>query len=244
MTTVSTMIKDAAIALGYLGRNETMSAQDINDALRLFNRMLDSWSTESLLSYVMTQRSFPTVFMKQSYTIGTGGDINATRPYDIQDAYIRDLNGLDYGMKVVTQKQWDDIGQKTITSQIPDTLYYESTYPLATVWIFPIPLIAGYTVYYRSTLNQVDASALTDVITMPVGYELAYTLNLAINMMSNGFPCMLNEPALQILIGSANQAKGNIKRSNIKEIVAEYDQSIVSRSNASYNIYSDSQARQ
>jgi hypothetical protein len=210
----------------------------------VFNRMLDSWSNEALLSYVIVQRSFPTVFMKQSYTIGSGGDISTTRPFDITDAFIRDLNGLDYGMKVVNQKAWDDIGQKTITSQIPDTLYYNSTYPLGVINIFPLPLIAGYTVYYNSTLDQVDLATLTTSISMPVGYELAYTLNLAMQMMSNGFPCLLDDKAMQVLIGNANQAKGNIKRANIKEVLAEYDQSIVSRSNATYNIYSDSQARQ
>ncbi len=244
MTTVAQLLKDSAIALGYLGRNETMSAQDINDAMRVFNRMLDSWSNEALASYVNTQRFFPTVFGKQSYTIGSGGDINVTRPTEILSAFIRDTNSIDYGMKMVTQDYWDGIGQKTITSQIPDTFYYESTFPLGTINIFPIPLVAGYRVYYRATLDQVDASALTDVINMPTGYELAYTLNLAIQMMAAGFPCMLDQGALSVLILGAADAKASVKRVNIKEVVAEYDDAIVSRSNATYNIYSDSQARQ
>jgi hypothetical protein len=243
MTTVSQLIKDSAIALGYLGRNEVMSAQDINDALRVFNRMLDSWSNESLASYVQTQRSFPTVFMKNAYTIGSGGDINDTRPADIISAFIRDTNNIDYKLQVLTQQQWDDIGQKTITSQIPDQLYYESTYPLGTIYIFPYPLIAGYTVFYRTNLNQVEATALTNTISMPVGYELAYTLNLAVQMMSAGFPCMLEGPSLAMLIKGAADAKAAIKASNIDEVVAAYDDAIVSRSNATYNVYSDRQGR-
>ncbi len=244
MTTVSQLLKDSAIALGYLGRTEVMNAQDINDALRLFNRMLDSWSTESLASYVNVQSTFPLVFMQQSYTIGTGGNINASRPNDVLSAFVRDTNNIDYGMKIVTQEYWDSIGQKNITSQIPDTLYYETSYPLGVINIFPKPLIAGYTVYYRGTLSQVDASALTDTITMPQGYELAYVLNLALHMMNAGFPCMLDPNGLQVLIAAASGAKGNIKSINQRAQEADYDDYIVGRSNATYNIYSDSQSRQ
>ena len=242
MTTASDVLTRASRALGYLGRTEVMSAADINDALVTFNAMLDSWSNEKLMSYPTLQRNFPLVIGKQTYTIGASGDINSTRPYDIIQAFVRDSNGNDYPIKTIPQNDWDNIGSKYITSQIPDTLFYDPQYPLGVINIFPVPLL-NYTVYFDSSLDQVTMSTLTQSLSLPVGYERAYVLNLALEMMGAGFPCLLDEKNLARLTVNAMEAKGNIKRANIKEVIAEYDSAIVSRSNASYNIYSDSTPR-
>jgi hypothetical protein len=242
MTTASDILTRSAKALAYLGRTEVLSAGDANDALVCFNALLDSWSNEALMSYVELQRNFPMVAGQQSYTIGTGGNINSTRPYDVTSAFIRDNNSNDYPMQIFNQDQWDKIGLKTITSQIPDTLFYDSQYPLGIINIFPIPLV-NYTVYFNSTLDQVDFTSLTQALSLPVGYERAFVLNLALEMMSAGFPCLLQGDGLAQLRANAAEAKGNIKRANIKEVLAEFDPSIVSKSNATYNIYSDSSPR-
>lgn len=242
MSTAQDIITNAARALGYLGRTETLSAADANDGLSCFNRMLDSWSNEFLMAYITTTQSFPLVAGQQTYTIGSGGNINLTRPLDITQAFVRDTNNNDYGMAIVPQDVWNNIGEKNITSQIPNTLFYYSSYPLGQINIFPVPLLP-YTVFFVSSLDQVDFSGLTTALSMPVGYERAYTLNLSLEMMSAGFPCLLNDQALARLTANAMEAKGNVKRTNIKEVLAQYDPSIVSRSNATYNIYSDGYPR-
>ncbi len=239
MTTASQILTGAARTLGYLGRTEVLSAADASDALTCFNQMLDSWSNEALASYVTLERNFPLVVGQQSYTIGSGGNINSTRPYDIDSAYVRDANHLDFKMQVVAKDVWDSIGLKSNTSQIPQVLFYDSQYPLGIINIFPVPS-AAYTVYFNSTLDQVTAPLLTTVITLPVGYELAYRLNLAVQMMSYGFPCMLGQPELGALVAQAALAKANIKKANTKEVLAEYDPALLGHGGHSYNIYRDS----
>jgi hypothetical protein len=242
MTTASDIITGAARALGYLGRTEVLSAADATDGLACFNRMLDSWSNESLMSYVLLQRSFSMTAGSQTYTIGSGGTINSTRPYNIISAFVRDTNANDYPMRIIPRIEWDNIGEKNITSQIPDTLFYDSQYPLGIINIFPIPLL-NYTVYFNSTTDQVDYTTLTTALSLPVGYERAYIFNLALDMQTMGFPCLLAEKEYMRLAANAAESKGNIKRANIKEVLADYDSAIVSRSNATYNIYSDSSPR-
>ncbi len=182
--------------------------------------------------------------MKQQYTIGTTGspDFNSTRPSDIIRAFIRDTNSLDYPVYVIPMDKWNMIGQKNITSQIPDTLFYDPQYPLGVINIFPMPLLP-YTLFFDSTLDQVDMASLTQTITLPVGYERAMVLNLAIELQGIGFPCLLDDKAYSALVQNAAEAKGNIKRANMKEVIADYDPAVVSRSYATYNIYSDSPAR-
>lgn len=242
MTTASDILSDAARTLGYLGFTETLGAADANRALTTLNQMLDSWSNEKLFSFFTLERSFTLTIGQQQYTIGSGGNINTTRPYDIIQAYVRDTSNLDYPLAIVPQDEWNNIGQKNITSQIPTTLFYDSQYPLGVINIFPVPLLP-YTVFYDSTSDQVDFSALTTTLSMPPGYELAYVMNLAVLMMQKGWPCLLDQFGKAALIKSADDSKANVKRRNIKEVKAAYDDAIVSKSYATYNIYSDGNPR-
>lgn len=242
--TANDIIRRAALALGYLGRNGTLSAGDANDGLDCLNTMLDSWNGESLLSFVINEQFFVMAVNKAQYTIGTVGtpDINNTRPTDIVQAYIRDFNDNDYPLSIVPRDKWNLIGQKNITSQIPLTLFYDSQYPLGVINLFPQPLI-GYTVYYDAITQQNTFVSLATQLAMPVGYTWAYVSNLALVMMAAGFPCMLDPDAKANLAKQAADAKANVKRLNMKEVISDYDSAIVSQSYATYNVFSDTFGR-
>lgn len=239
MATGIQLITRSMQALGILGRTEVPSAGEANDALTAFNAMLDSWSNgEDLMSFVVLERSFPLVVGTASYTIGTGGVVNTARPNDITQAYILDPIGNKFLMEILPRDKWNQIGNVSsiITSQIPSTMFYDPQYPLGVINIFPTPLL-NYTCYFDSTQDQVDFTTLTQSLSMPPGYERAMVLNLALELMAAGFPCLLDEKALARLIGNASEAKANVKRTNIKEVIADYDEALVSNSYASYNIF-------
>lgn len=228
-------------ALGILGRTEVPSAGEANDALTAFNAMLDSWSNgEDLLSFVVLERSFTLSVGVASYTIGTGGVVNVARPNDITEAYVRDTGGNNFLMEIMTRDKWNQIGNRssTITNQIPDTLFYDPQYPLGVINIFPTPLLA-YTLFYDSTQDLVDFASLASTLSMPPGYERAYVLNLALELMAAGFPCMLDDKALMRLINNASDAKANIKRTNTRPVVSDLDEAIVSHASPTYNIFRD-----
>jgi hypothetical protein len=105
--------------------------------------------------------------------------------------------------------------------------------------LFPVPS-ASYTLFYTWETNQVTFAALTTSLSMPIGYERAFVLNLALEMMSAGFPCLLADKETMRLIQNASEAKANIKRTNIKEVIADYDPAITLQSGVGYNINSDS----
>ena len=242
MTTVADILTASGRTLGYLGRTESMAAADAVDGLACFNRLLDSWSNEFLMSYVTLQRSFTLTVGTQTYTIGAGGTINSTRPSNIISAFLRDSNGLDYPMEVIPREKWDGIGDKTNTSQMPFYLFYDSQYPLGIINIFPSPLLA-YTVFFNTTTDQVDYSLLTTSLALPVGYERAFVLNLALEMQTAGFPCLLDEKSYARLIENASNAIANVKRANQKEYLADIDPAITLNNNPWYNIFSDSYNR-
>ena len=241
MATAQNIVTRSMKALGALGSNETPSATEANDGLEAFNAMLDSWNGEGLTSYQVREQSHVLVVGTSQYTIGSGGTINTTRPIDIVQAYIQDSSNLRYLINIVPRDKWNQIGQLTITSQIPNTLFYDPQFPLGIINLFPQPLQA-WTLYFDSMLQQATYSSLAQTISMPPGYERAYVLNLALEMMNCGFHSMLSRDDMTALAKNASEAKANIKRNNIltREVISNYDPAIVSHSYASYNIYSDS----
>lgn len=239
------IITRAMKALKVLGATEVPSASEANDGLVAFNSMLDSWSLDNLFAYEVEESSFPLVAGTAQYSIGIGGVINQQRPLDIVQAYIRDSNNNNFGMSILTRERWNYIGNRgpTITSQIPTVLFYDPQYPLAYINVFPTPLLA-YTCFFSNTRNQVTSAALTTNINMPPGYERAYVFNLAVEMASQfGFEIPAAGPGQRSIVDLAEESRAAIKTQNTQEVIANYDGSIVSRSYATYNIFSDSYGR-
>ena len=240
MPTVLNVITRSMRAVKTLGGTEVPSAADATNAMEVFNTMLDSWNGEGLTNYQVREQSHVLVVGTSQYTIGSGGTINTTRPIDIVQAYIQDSSDFRYLMKIVPRDKWNQIGQLTVTSQIPSTLFYDPQFPLGVINLFPEPLQA-WTLFFDSLLQQVTYSSSAQSISMPPGYERAFVMNLAVELMGAGYPSMLKPEELTALVANALAAKANIKRNNLltREVIANYDDAIVAHSYASYNIYRD-----
>ncbi len=245
MTTANDLITRAMKALKALGSNEVPTAAEANDGLVALNSMLDSWSLDDLISYEVQEQSFPLVVGQASYTIGPGGNINTTRPQDISQAYVQDSNFNNFLMRIIPRDKWNQIGNRgpTITSQIPNTLFYDPQSPLGIINIFPTPLLS-YTCFFDNVLNQVIFTNLATVLAMPIGYERAYVYNLAVEMSNMfGFDIPPVGPGQKNVVQLAEDALAAVKANNIKDVISNYDPAVVSHSYATYNIYSDSWGR-
>lgn len=238
MTTAREIIQDAFEQLTVYAPGETANSIDAARGLATLNSMLDSWSNESLACFANLEQSGTLVVGQQSYTVGPGGDFDMQRPINITvgpgAARIRDTNGNDYDVEVITQDRWNEIGAKYTTSDIPDTLFYDPQYPLGIINIFPIPIIS-YTLFWDSRLQLADFGSLNAAMSLPPGYYKALTTNLSVAL----YPYYRGS-AQQPDTESAMIAKGNIKRSNLREVIASFDPEIVSRASPTYNVYSDS----
>ena len=219
-----------------------INAADIARGLSLLNQMQESWSNEHLACFANLEQSFPLQVGVGSYTIGTGGVINKARPLEILPgpghAYLVDVNANRFGMDVVTQEQWNQIGLLNQSSQLPTTLFYDPQYPLGIINIFPLPLIA-YTVYFDSRLALVDLPTVQTNFSLPPGYITAIVDNLAIKL----WPYYKQGDPPNWMIEEARLSLATIKRTNIKMTPSQYDSAIVSKASSSYNIFSDSNNR-
>lgn len=238
------MITDSFQKIGVFAPGETIDAASAQTALNILNDMIDSWSNEALTCYAILEQHAPLVVGQSAYTIGPGGNFNMTRPLRILDsqgsAYILDTNGNKYLMTIVPQDIWNSTTQGNIDSNFPDTLFYDPQFPLGIINIFPSPTIV-YTMYWDSYLQLSEFPTLTAPLSLPPGYRKAIQDCLAIEM----YPYFASQATAltPLLIEIASKSKGNVKRTNIRENVAQYDPEIVSGNRSNWNIYTNNYNR-
>jgi hypothetical protein len=241
MTTANDLIQDAMEQGQWYAPGETMSSADAQRGLTTLNAMLDEWSNESLACYCNLEQSVTLIPGQAAYTVGPGGDVNGQRPLNVLigpgAARITDTNGNQYDVEVITQDRWNIIGAPYSTSDYPDTLFYDAQFPLGIINVFPTPSMA-YTLTWDSRLQLSDLSNLTSPFSLPPGYYKAITSCLALDLFPY-FAAKGEQPS-QLLIAKAFNAKGAVKRTNMREVVAYMDSAIVSRAQGTYNISSDS----
>lgn len=231
----------AAQAIGAYGSGQPLTDSDAQLLLDLLNSMLDEWSNYTLACYEILEQSAPLIPGQASYTIGPGGNFNMTRPLKILTdpgtAYTIDSNGNKYQMNVVPRDKWNQYGNTSdiITSNFPVVMFYDPQFPLGVINITPYPTLA-YTMFWDSMLQLSEFSSLATLVSLPPGYFIAMWSNLAVYAK----PFFLDGQLDPIVPALAARTLGAIKRTNQRELYAQYDQEIVSRAQVSYNPYLDS----
>jgi hypothetical protein len=181
MSTVTQVIDDAfEIAVGHTNPSQAQRTK----ALRVLNRMLDLFSIDRTQIYVVARESQTLSVGTSEYTIGTSGDWNTTRPIQIEDAYIRDSSNIDYSVKVISRREYNDVTSKTLEAR-PTRVYYYPNYSssLGQIWFDWEPDTAE-TFLFDSWQPFTAFTGLSQTVTWPPGYEEAFVYNLARRLVS------------------------------------------------------------
>jgi len=209
----------------------------------LINQMIDSWSNESLTCYAVVEQSGVPNVGQTSYTIGPDptADFPMQRPIRLITgpgaAYLMDTNNNRYPVQVIARDEWNLIWNLVaVTSNLPNTIFYDPQFPLGVINIFPQPNTSGITLFWDSYLQLTDFASLSAPVGLPPGYERAIQQNLALEFE----PYYPNAVITQLLRMQAAESKGNVKRSNIRPVKAVYDRELSRGGGRPYNIYSDS----
>lgn len=237
---VSDLIQASLEELGVYAPGETIATADQTRAFNALNQFMDVCANHSQLSYAITEQSGPLVIGQSAYTIGSGGNFNMLRPLRIITgpgaAYVQDANSNNYDVDVVERDRWNMIGDRTTTSQIPTTIFYDPQYPLGIINVFPVPL-AAYTLFWDSYLQIGQFAAVGTTIALPPGYIDMLQHNLAVRLG----PFFKNQPVSQDIKDLARETLAAVKRTNTREVIATFDSEIVARATPTYNIYRDRQ---
>ncbi len=213
MATAGDIIDRSLRLLGQIGSGETASSDEATDGLEALNAMLDSWRNESLMAYANEEQTLTLANADSSYTIGTSGDVNTTRPVEIEAAWIVDSNS-SYPVRIIDDFEYALIPDKTTTSDWPDRLLYRPSMASSqgTIIVYPIPnATRTMKLLLRTPVTAFAATSTT--VTLPPGWEKALAYNLALDLA----PEFETEPSMAIVNG-ARESKAGIKRLNSRPI--------------------------
>lgn len=160
----------------------SLSNEEIQDGLTDLNLLLQSWSLHDLFIPYRTRQSVTLTAGDGEYSIGSGGDLNVTKPLAIHVAKLRS-GTTDYPLDVISVQRFEwELDQSS--TGVPEILYYEPVDPLGKIYLIPIPDIA-YTLILDSLLPITTFTSLTTEDSLPDEYLMAVIHNLAVVMASD-----------------------------------------------------------
>jgi hypothetical protein len=236
MATVLDIVTDALNEIGVLAAGEVATADDGAVALRSLNRMINAWKAERVYIYQTTRTTWSITANDGSYTVGTGGDVSVLRPVRIDHVAISDsaiTPATEVPLRLMTDADYARIAIKTQTSNWPEAAYYNLTYPLATLTLWPVPTSTTLTGVLYAPQAAAEFSALATAVSLPPGYERFVVKNLALELA----PQYGATPS-QDLKEQAKDAKAVVLRVNKRLVEMQFDPGAGGSARA-YDIYSD-----
>lgn len=212
MATVADIIKRALRSIKAIDPQETPTTQTYADSLETLNGMLKLWSASSQAIYAPNLVSWPVPAATTSFTIGSAGDIDTTRPKSILSGYLRDSGGNDYPLRVKAIEKYANIVLKSVNG-LPENLYLRKGYPLWTVY-FEVATDVAYTVYLELLQPLTTYTAVTDTFSAPGEYEDTVVYNLAVRLQPE-YPVT---DAFQLVAGLAKEAYSDVRNINLHPV--------------------------
>lgn len=209
MAVCQDIINESLLELSVIQPGESYNATDLTTFMGVLNELLASWDNEFLNVYAVSRNSWGLIASQQSYTIGTEGapNFNGNRPLSIRSATIILSSGRQVSVKIVPVEEYSQL-REPLAQGIPRRLYDDGNYPLATLWLHPVPN-QNFSLILYTWLQLVVFASLTDTFDLPPGYQRAIRLNLAVELAAR-----MGRPLDPTLKSNADQAKEALRGLN------------------------------
>jgi hypothetical protein len=225
------LIKGALRPLNAFTGNTASSPTEDADALQVCNWMLESWANEGATLYHVTRETHTLTAGLQPHTWGDGGIITSARPIRLLAVTVN-VSGVDYPIEILGYDDWEAIRLKTLQTPWPVYAYLENDYPLAKLWLWPVP--SGNSLNTMAEKPLTSFGSLYDVVMLPPGYADAIRYNLALRLA----------PEYQVDAGPditrlAALSLKAIMRTNARTPTLNIDAALRATGNSRYNVYTD-----
>lgn len=212
MATCRDLITDALRELNVLAAGEVATADEADHGLLTFNRLVDQWQAERLNIYSNTRTTFTIVSGTQEYSVGATGDADVPRPVfpehvNYQDTAVTPT--LEYQLQPLTDDAWSRVPMKTLTSPRPTCYYWNPTFPLVTLSLWPVPTSTTLQGVIYAPEQVTEFTDLTTLVSLPPGYRRFIVKNLALELAPS-----YEKPVHPALMEQAMDSKAVVKRAN------------------------------
>jgi len=216
MTTVNELISQAFRDLNAISETEDLTASQASYGLQKLNQIIDSWNSQEILSYFKSQNTFNLVDGQQSYTIGSGGDFDMTRPVKINTAFVTD-GDVDFPLVELNYQEWSEIYSKNDESDIPYGFYYQPDFPLGKIYLYYTPGDSTNTITLFTENQLTSYTSLATVLSLPQGYERSLVYNLEAELL----PRHGTEADKPYILKLASNSKEELQRLNIHTMISQ-----------------------
>lgn len=235
------IVTDALADIGVLGAGEVADAGQGSAALRKLNSRLDLWKARNLFIPHLTRATATLTASQASFTVGAGGQINIPRPGLGQ---LERVTYIDTGTNpalelslgpLLLEAEYQAIPDKAETGSLPSQVYYNPTYPLGTLYPFPIPTGAGlqWVLYYWAPVAEF--ADINVVVDLPAGYRQLLITALAVDLL----PSYSRQPN-PALVAQAAEAMRTVTLSNQRLVMLHNDADGITHGWGAVDIYSGS----
>jgi hypothetical protein len=196
-----------------------MSDSEARDGKLILDSMIDSWNASRMMIHQISRSLYSLVVSTATYTLGTGGDFNATRPARIEQAGLV-LAGTspakEEKLDIYDHGEWAGVTLKTQEGK-PTVLYNDHASPLATLSFWKVPDEAHQVALYTWAPLSTFAD-LTTTIQLPPGYQDAIRYTLALKLAIEwGLPRKAD------VAEEARQAMAKVQSQNITQMDMDLD---------------------
>lgn len=169
-----------------LSAGENPTAGEAQDYMELLNQLLDASNAERNMIFTVNRYGpFDLTPGKQSYTLGTGQDIDMPRPPRIEAISIINLNNntqpVELPLDILDEIGWRDIPVKNIGGPLPDKVWDDGGFPFRTLSYWTFPTVAVQTVIYAWSMLQFFPDQATK-LTFPPAYLEFLRWNLTLRL--------------------------------------------------------------
>ncbi len=201
MSTFQDCATDALQSIGQVGIGQNGNASMYQQALRVANRMVQKWSLQKLMLYVIGTSPYALSATVQDYTIGpTGATFTGARPIFVEAAQaVMPGTTTELPMNLLDKTNWGairDKGAQTSASGVPSDIWVEYTYPNLAFHVWPIPA-SILTVKLATWALMQQFVTIFDTFAFPPGYEEPFVNNLAFELSQ--YYDLVPSPGLQQL---------------------------------------------
>ena len=217
-STVLELVTRSLRMIDQLGPGRLPNASETADAILALNGMLDQANTDPLKRYTTRIDAYP-LDGAYRYTLGPGGDFDATRPVRIVRAN-RILTSTSpvvrTPIQVLDDEEWSQIRvQQVPSANIPLKIYPDGSYPLINLYVWP-GSSAEYQLelYTWQQLGQFNSQE--NVVDCPPGYFDWMSYGLAERLALEWGKQLRPEVAMQAAKARAAIKAGNTRAPNLQ----------------------------
>jgi hypothetical protein len=139
--TWSDIVTSALVLINEATPGETLNVDEVFDGGVVFNALLAAWNLVETHVFNIVNYQGTLTGGTGAYQIGVGATapgFNTIRPVKIESAGVI-LGGVRTELQIINSLKWAQLHDKAATALVPELLYNDNNYPLATLNLWPKP---------------------------------------------------------------------------------------------------------